>query len=86
MLLQFFGLQLDRGNLSNALTDNLLTDLKMNSNDYNNASRGRPYEWMLMTTGLTDSRAPPSSSSAFWLPSSLFNSSSSATDSSKSCH
>ena len=33
---QFFGLQLDRGNLSNALTDNLLDDLHMNSNDYNN--------------------------------------------------
>lgn len=35
---QFFGLQLDRGNLSNALTDNLLVDLGMNSNDYNNVS------------------------------------------------
>lgn len=31
----FFGLQLDRGNIQNALTDNLLPDLKMNSNDYN---------------------------------------------------
>ncbi|KIN00026.1 hypothetical protein OIDMADRAFT_166152 [Oidiodendron maius Zn] len=34
--LMFFGLQLDRGNLSNALTDNLLADLGMTSNDYNN--------------------------------------------------
>lgn len=32
----FFGLQLDRGNLSNAVTDNLLADLGMNTNDYNN--------------------------------------------------
>ncbi|KAE8353369.1 MFS general substrate transporter [Aspergillus coremiiformis] len=34
----FFGLQLDRGNLSNALTDNLLNDLKLSSNDYNNGT------------------------------------------------
>ncbi|KAI9043937.1 putative MFS transporter [Aspergillus affinis] len=34
----FFGLQLDRGNLSNALTDNLLDDLNMTSNDYNNGT------------------------------------------------
>lgn len=33
---QFFGLQLDRGNLSNAVTDNFLVDLGMTSNDYNN--------------------------------------------------
>lgn len=34
----FFGLQLDRGNISNALTDNLLKNLGMNSNDYNNGT------------------------------------------------
>ncbi|EFX05285.1 major facilitator superfamily transporter [Grosmannia clavigera kw1407] len=36
LCLMFFGLQLDRGNLSNALADNLLKDLKINSDDYNN--------------------------------------------------
>ncbi|GKZ39931.1 hypothetical protein AbraIFM66950_001652 [Aspergillus brasiliensis] len=35
---QFFGLQLDRGNLSNALTDHLLADLGMTTNDYNNGT------------------------------------------------
>ncbi|PWY95256.1 MFS general substrate transporter [Aspergillus sclerotioniger CBS 115572] len=34
----FFGLQLDRGNLSNALTDHLLADLGMTTDDYNNGS------------------------------------------------
>ncbi|KAE8154349.1 major facilitator superfamily domain-containing protein [Aspergillus avenaceus] len=34
----FFGLQLDRGNLSNALTDDLLKDLNLSSNDYNNGT------------------------------------------------
>lgn len=31
----FFGLQLDRGNIQNALTDDLLADLNITSNDYN---------------------------------------------------
>ncbi|KAF7719091.1 Uncharacterized protein PECH_000277 [Penicillium ucsense] len=34
----FFGLQLDRGNLSNALADDLLKDLNLSSNDYNNGT------------------------------------------------
>lgn len=38
LCLMFFGLQLDRGNLSNALTDNFLKDLKMTTNDYNNGT------------------------------------------------
>ncbi|KAH0143247.1 MFS general substrate transporter, partial [Aureobasidium melanogenum] len=36
--LMFFGLQLDRGNISNALTDNMLPDLGLNTNDYNNGT------------------------------------------------
>lgn len=38
LCLMFFGLQLDRGNLSNALTDNLLKDLGLTTNDYNNGT------------------------------------------------
>lgn len=35
LCVMFFGLQLDRGNIQNALTDDLLVDLNINSNDYN---------------------------------------------------
>ncbi|KAB5547077.1 major facilitator superfamily domain-containing protein [Coniochaeta sp. 2T2.1] len=38
LCVMFFGLQLDRGNLSNALADDLLTDLGLTSDDYNNGT------------------------------------------------
>jgi hypothetical protein len=38
LCVMFFGLQLDRGNIQNALTDSLLDDLNINSNDYNNGT------------------------------------------------
>lgn len=37
ILVMFFGLNIDRGNLGNAAADNLLKDLGINTNDYNNA-------------------------------------------------
>ncbi|QRW18050.1 major facilitator superfamily transporter [Rhizoctonia solani] len=38
LCLMFFGLQMDRGNIGNALTDNLLADLNLTTNDYNNGT------------------------------------------------
>jgi uncharacterized membrane protein YeaQ/YmgE (transglycosylase-associated protein family) len=37
ILVMFFALNLDRGNLGNAVADNLLDDININTNDYNNA-------------------------------------------------
>ena len=37
ILVMFFGLNIDRGNLGNATADNLLDDLGITTNDYNNA-------------------------------------------------
>lgn len=37
ILVMFFGLNIDRGNLGNAAADNLLDDLHITTNDYNNA-------------------------------------------------
>ncbi|EEY15356.1 conserved hypothetical protein [Verticillium alfalfae VaMs.102] len=38
LCVMFFGLQLDRGNLSNALADDFLTDMNLTSDDYNNGT------------------------------------------------
>ncbi|KAH7311495.1 major facilitator superfamily domain-containing protein [Stachybotrys elegans] len=38
LCLMFFGLQLDRGNLSNTLADDLLDDLGLTTDDYNNGT------------------------------------------------
>ncbi|GME23757.1 putative transporter [Neofusicoccum parvum] len=37
VLVMFFALNIDRGNLSNAVADNLLDDIHISTNDYNNA-------------------------------------------------
>lgn len=37
ILVMFFALNLDRGNLGNAVADNLLDDINISTNDYNNA-------------------------------------------------
>lgn len=37
VLMMFFGLNIDRGNLGLAVAGNLLTDLELSTNDYNNA-------------------------------------------------
>jgi MFS family permease len=37
ILLMFFALNIDRGNLGNAVADNMLDDLHVTTNDYNNA-------------------------------------------------
>ncbi|KAK6820759.1 hypothetical protein PG995_003589 [Apiospora arundinis] len=38
LCVMFFGLQLDRGNLANALADTFLTDLNLSPDDYNNGT------------------------------------------------
>ncbi len=38
LCVMFFGLQLDRGNIQNALTDNFIKDLGLSTNDYNNGT------------------------------------------------
>ncbi|KAK0657863.1 major facilitator superfamily transporter [Cercophora newfieldiana] len=38
LCVMFFGLQLDRGNLSNALADDFLNDMNLTSDDYNNGT------------------------------------------------
>ena len=38
LCVMFFGLQLDRGNIQNALTDNFIKDLALSTNDYNNGT------------------------------------------------
>lgn len=38
LCIMFFGLQLDRGNIQQAVTDNFLKNLKLTTNDYNNGT------------------------------------------------
>ena len=46
--LSFFCLQLDRANITQALTDNLLPDLGMNTNDYNYGQTMSVYDSVLV--------------------------------------
>lgn len=85
LCVMFFGLQLDRGNLSNALADDFLKDMKLSSDDYNNV---RLDVMLCVAVQLANSpifREPRSSSSHSCAPSSPFNSSPSVTASSMCC-
>lgn len=87
----FFGLQLDRGNNSNATADNLLADLGMTSDDYNNGMYNesfRPTFFFCFGKRLTRAglvKAPRSNCWPSCPPSSLSSCSSSATVSASSC-
>lgn len=82
LCLMFFGLQLDRGNISNALTDNMLKDLGLNTNDYNNVSCFTQTHIKLHI--LISCRAQQSNSYAFLEQNFLSNSSSNVTGSNRS--
>ena len=85
LCVMFFGLQLDRGNLSNALTDGLLKDLKITSNDYVSFSPFRPSLSRLQYTDSTRTTARRSNFSLSSRQSSQCSSSPNATASAGSC-